>query len=167
MKIPAFTNRVFILVIALSFIVPLHAQITVSAGGDASGSGGSISYTLGQIATGTSESSSGSLSEGIQQAFEIYRISGTDAIIATLDVAVYPNPVSSSLRLFVALTTTGEISASWYHLLDIEGKLLEKNKLTGDETIIAMDDYLPGIYFIEIVSKNNVLKSFKIVKNNL
>lgn len=164
MKTQAHINQAFILGVALSLIAPLHAQITVSAGGDTSGSGGSISYSLGQIATGTSESSSGSLSEGIQQAFEIYRISGTDDIIATLDVVVYPNPVSSSLRLSVALTTPGEISASSYHLLDTKGKLLKKSKLTGDETIIDMDDYLPGIYFIEIVSKNNVLKSFKIVK---
>jgi len=50
----------------------LQAQESVNAtGGNASGSGGSASYSVGQVAYQTHTGTNGSVSEGVQQPFEI------------------------------------------------------------------------------------------------
>ncbi len=60
-----------ILTIMLLFI-GLHAQeSTTASGGEASGDGGTVSYSVGQVVYGTHSGTTGSVSEGIQQAYEI------------------------------------------------------------------------------------------------
>ena len=46
-------------------------QAIVPIGGDAIGASGQISYSIGQIAYTTYEGSTGSVSQGVQQPFEI------------------------------------------------------------------------------------------------
>ena len=50
----------------------LQAQTSVNAtGGDASGSGGSVSYSVGQVVYTTNTGTSGSVAQGVQQPYEI------------------------------------------------------------------------------------------------
>jgi len=50
----------------------LQAQESVNAaGGNASGSGGTVSYTVGQVVYTTKTGTNGSVAEGVQQAYEI------------------------------------------------------------------------------------------------
>ena len=54
------------------FIASLQAQETIPAtGGNASGSGGSVSYTIGQITYRTISGTNGAVTQGIQQPYEI------------------------------------------------------------------------------------------------
>ncbi|MDZ7649057.1 MAG: hypothetical protein U5K54_18860 [Cytophagales bacterium] len=56
----------------------LHAQVAVpAAGGNAAGSGGTVSYTVGQ-AVYTVEGSNGSVAQGVQQPYKISIITGLD-----------------------------------------------------------------------------------------
>ena len=53
-------------------LIELQAQEAIPAsGGDASGSGGSVSYSIGQVVYQTHTCTSGSVAEGVQQSFEI------------------------------------------------------------------------------------------------
>jgi hypothetical protein len=93
-------RTIIIVMFLLGFgLLGLTAQQTVSpAGGNASGSGGKASYTVGQVMYTLKGGSSGSLSEGVQQPYEIYIISGiVDPVNIALELLVYPNPVSGEI----------------------------------------------------------------------
>ena len=87
-------------VLWLALITGLNAQETIPAsGGEASGSGGSVSYTIGQLVystiTGTNDNS---IAQGVQQPYEISIVSGiAEADEINLKILAYPNPVTDFL----------------------------------------------------------------------
>ncbi|MGI6479934.1 MAG: hypothetical protein ACOX0M_10915 [Salinivirgaceae bacterium] len=92
----------------------LQAQTSVNAtGGDASGSGGSVSYSVGQVAYQTHTGTSGSVSEGVQQPFEISVVTGIEeAKGINLSVSAYPNPTTDYLTLEVEEFDLSNLSLS-------------------------------------------------------
>ena len=57
--------------------IGLFAQSqTTASGGEASGSGGTVSYTVGQTAYQTNVGTGGTVTEGLQQAYEIFSVTG-------------------------------------------------------------------------------------------
>lgn len=83
----------------------LQAQQTVPAtGGNATGSGGTVNYTVGQAAYTTQTGSNGTITQGVQQPFEIWIT--VDPPVAADQEACYGEPVPD-------LTATGE-NIKWY-----------------------------------------------------
>lgn len=142
----------------------LQAQTAVpTSGGDASGIGGSSSYSIGQIVYTTNIGASGSVAQGVQQPFEISVITGLkEAKDLNLSVLAYPNPTTYFLNLKVENYENTNLS---YQLYDISGKLLEIKKITDNETRIAMNNLVPAIYFVKVSQGNKDVKTFKIIKN--
>ena len=144
----------------------LHAQETVPAtGGEASGSGGLASYTVGQIVyTGYTGTNGNRVTQGVQQPYEISVVIGIpEAENINLSVAAYPNPTSDYLTLSVGNFEAIKLS---YQLYDMNGKLLESKKITADKTKIVTNELTPAIYFLKVTDNKTVIKSFKIIKNN-
>jgi hypothetical protein len=145
----------------------LYAQEAIPvSGGDASGSGGSASYTVGQIVYTTNTGTTGSVAQGVQQAYEIFVITGNQEFKGIkLTCSVYPNPATDFLKLNVKDFSTENLS---YMLYDLKGKVLETNVVRNIETTINMGTLVAGTYFLKLVqiSDNSQLeiKSFKIVK---
>jgi hypothetical protein len=81
----------------------LQAQTSVNAtGGDASGGGGSVSYSVGQVVYTTNTGANGSVAQGVQQPFEISVVTGIEeAKGINLSVSAYPNPTTDYLELKV------------------------------------------------------------------
>ncbi len=145
----------------------VHAQEAVTtSGGNASGSGGSISYTVGQIFYTTITGTNGSVAQGVQQPFEISVVNsiGETQGISLICLA-YPNPATNFLTLKVDASTTLNIQSLSYQLYDINGKLLECKKLEGSETTISMEKFSPAIYFLKVIQSNKEIKTFKIIKH--
>ncbi len=145
-------------------ITGLQAQNAITAtGGDASGSGGSVSFTIGQIAYNTATNSNGSVAQGVQQPFEISEVSGLiESKGITLQCSVFPNPTSD----FLTLKIEGEMQIQYLvSLIDINGKMLVSKKTEGFETIISMKNLVPAVYFLKITQYDNEVKTFKIIKN--
>lgn len=138
------------------------------SGSNASGSGGTASYTAGQVFYITNTGTNGSVAQGIQQPYEIYVVTGIDdAIGINLECTAYPNPATDFLNLRVENYDNANLS---YHLFDINGKLIESKKLTGNETTIPMANLPQATYFLKIVktkhaSSQQEVKTFKIIKN--
>jgi hypothetical protein len=143
----------------------LKAQETIAASGsNANGSGGTASYTVGQIVYGSSTDSKGSITEGVQQPFEIFVVTGIEQSKGvTLECSVYPNPTTNSLILKADENILKEKCV--ITLFDINGKLLKKKEIESYETTIDMSSYLPATYFLKINQNNIEIKTFKIVKN--
>jgi hypothetical protein len=142
----------------------LHAQESIPAsGGNASGSGGSMSYSVGQIVYTTNTGTNGSVAQGIQQPFEISVITGlenTEGI--SLRYSVYPNPTTDYLVLKVENYDKQNLS---YQLIDYNGKSLENKKIISSETIIVLSLFVPAAYFLKVMDDNKEIKIFKIIKN--
>ena len=86
-------KKLFTLIIILTGITVTFAQSAiVPVGGDAQNNNGSVSYTVGQIAIQTNGNESVSLSEGVQQPYEIMTVGVNDFPQITLNALVYPNP---------------------------------------------------------------------------
>ncbi len=142
----------------------LQAQTSVNAtGGNASGSGGSVSYSVGQVVYTTNTGSNGYVAQGVQQPYEISVVTGLEeAKGINLSVSAYPNPTTDYLTLNIGEFDISNLS---YQLYDINGKLLQNEKITGNQTSIAMGNLVPANYFVKVIQGNKEVKTFKIIKN--
>jgi hypothetical protein len=152
-----------VILLLIMGVTGLHAQEAISAaGGDAAGSGGSVSYTIGQVGYTSNTGTDGSVAAGVQQPFEISIISGIEeARGINLNCSAYPNPTAEFLFLKVDNYNKQNL---WYMLYDITGRLLEHKKIADNETAIDMTDFLPAAYILKVVDNSKLVKTFKIVK---
>ena len=153
-----------LLLLGLSLATSVMAQETTPAsGGNASGSGGSMSYTVGQVLYTTNTGTNGSIAEGVQQPFEISVVVGIDqARDIILKCTAYPNPATDLLILEVEIPDGKNL---FFQLYDIMGKLLISKKLIDNKTTIPMSNLAPATYFLKVTDNQIVVKTFKIVKN--
>jgi len=142
----------------------LQAQTSVNAtGGNALGSGGSASYSVGQVVYTTNTGANGTVAQGVQQPFEISVVTLIkEAKGINLSVTAYPNPTTDYLTLEVK---EFELTNLRFQLYDMSGKLLQSKNLTENETQIDMSKYVPSIYFVKVISNSQSIKEFKIIKN--
>lgn len=149
-------------------LTSLEAQEAIpAAGGNASGRGGSVSYSVGQVVYTTNTSGTvGSVAQGVQQPYEISVVTGIEeAKGINFMVSAYPNPTTDFLNLKVdASSTTLSIQSMSYQLFDISGKLLENKKLTSNETTITMENRVAATYFVKVTQGNKEVKTFEIIK---
>lgn len=145
-------------------ILNMNAQETISAaGGNASGSGGTVAFSVGQVVYTTNTGTNGSVAQGVQQPFEISVITGlTEATGINLSVSAYPNPTTDYLTL---KTEDFQFSDLKFQLFDMAGKLIESNKISGNETKIETRGLVPATYFLKVMQDNKEIKTFKIIKN--
>jgi hypothetical protein len=158
-------KKVFVSLILLSGLVQtgLQAQdATTATGGNAKGTGGTVSYSVGQTVYTTNSGTSGTVAQGVQQPYEISVISGINDGAITLDCTAYPNPTTDYLRLKIADNTTINLT---YQIYDINGKLLLNKIVEGSETTISMQGLVPGSYFLKVTDNKQEIKTFKIIKN--
>jgi len=141
----------------------LQAQETISASSStASGSGGTISYSVGQTVYTTVNGSGGSLHQGVQQAYEINTLGEPQNKHIGLTVAVYPNPAVNDLHLKIENKDFENLSFSIY---SINGELLLYKPIDRRLTIIPMHKLPVAIYFLKVTANQQTLETFKIIKN--
>jgi hypothetical protein len=127
------------------------------------GTGGSISYSIGQIDYETTSGPGGSITEGLQQPIEILTITGFEDNNINLNFEIFPNPTTD----FVVLSVYNKKTVNmFYTIYNLDGKLIEKQELAGSQTTIAMKELSNGIYFIKVMQKSSEIKVFKVIKNN-
>ena len=101
MKIKHIRTKLFLIAGLVFFSVSSQAQEAIpTAGGEATGSGGTVSYTVGQVNYQTASGTNGSISEGVQQPFEISVTSTNDISGVSLNVKAYPNPTQGEVWLY-------------------------------------------------------------------
>lgn len=140
----------------------LHAQESVPAtGGDGSGSGGSTSYTIGQVVY-TETGTNGSVSQGVQQPYEISTTIGIEVTEIKLDLVAYPNPTNSAITLNVGNYNNEKLT---YQLYDMQGKLLANKQVINSRTSIDLQDLPVSAYLLNVLDNNSLIKTFSIIKN--
>lgn len=135
---------------------------TVASGGDASGSGGKVSYTVGQTNYITETGSNGVVTQGMQQPYEILIISGLDKTTINMTASVYPNPTDGYVILSIDNETVRNLT---YTLFDVAGNTIRQKKVNSNQTQIQLSDLAEGVYFIKVLQGESEMKTFKIIKN--
>jgi hypothetical protein len=145
------------------FCILLQGQETIPAtGGNATGSGGSVSYTIGQILYNTFSGTNGTVAQGVQQPYEISvvtAIRNTEEI--NLECFVYPNPTSGLAKL---VFKSPDYENMRFRLFDVNGVLLQDKKVESMETEISLENLSSSVYFLKVIKNNLEVKVFKIVK---
>lgn len=132
-----------------------------SYGGDATGSGGSVAYTAGQLVYTTVGGNTGSIAQGVQHAYEIFTVS-MEEFASGIVLSAYPNPTTENLVLQTESDVSGMLS---YQLTDEAGRLLNSGFLTGKQVTVKMEDLPGATYFIHILNQENkTVRLFKIIK---
>lgn len=156
-------KKVFFLCLSIFGAAGIHAQSnTVSAGGVATGGGGTVSFTVGQIAYSTSSGNGGSVAQGVQQAYTV--TDPTSVLDPSIDLKakIYPNPTTDQLIITIG---TFEYKNLSYQLLDLKGRVLEQNLINSSTTSIDLSKISNGTYFVKIMDKQRQLKTFQVIKN--
>ena len=138
-------------------------QVVTTSGSNATGAGGTSSYTVGQVVYNTYTGTNGSAAQGVQQPFEISVVTGIEEALGIwLEMVVYPNPATDFIKLNIK---NYELQNLRYQLYDINARLLQDNKIVSNETSIVMQNLKPSTYFLKVTDRNKVVKTFKIIKN--
>ena len=82
---------------------------------------------------------------------------------AEIEMLVYPNPTSDFISLnFAKIQNFDKIS---YTITDFSGRVLQTAELKTDLVQINFLNYAVGNYFITVQENNQLIKTFKIIKN--
>jgi hypothetical protein len=146
----------------LCAVFTIQAQETIPvSGGEATGSGGSSSYSVGQLVYTTNTDTGGTVTQGVQQSFELFTLSNPELTTINLTAVTYPNPASDYIVLKITDSALDNLS---YKLIDINGKAIANGSITNTDTQINMQSLALGMYILKVNQNNQELKTFKIIK---
>lgn len=133
-----------------------------ASGGDATGSGGSVAYSIGQVVYTTNTGSSGSIALGVQHAYEIFTV-GIKETEPSIALIAYPNPTTENLTLQISDYSNQELT---FQLCNVQGKQLINGQITAKQIEINTSRLPAATYFIYVMNQQNMkVQSFKIIKN--
>lgn len=156
------TFLLFLITCIFSITNSYSQESIVVTGGNASGAGGTASYSIGQIAYTVLPGSDQNAIQGVQQPYEITTLGNNEFAEIKLTMTAYPNPVIDELSLVVNDDTLDDLS---YGVFDINGKTVSQNlKVTSSETRVSMQGLNQGVYFLVINKNAKNIKTFKIIK---
>ena len=157
------SRSIVLLTAGLLWVGLCQAQESANAsGGDATGSGGSVAYSVGQVVYTTNTDASGTVSQGVQNAYEIYTLDIKETEL-NISLTAFPNPTTENLTLQISDYNNQKLS---YQLFDMQGKLLNNGQITAQQTQINMNSLPSATYFINVVNQENKkVQSFKIIKH--
>ena len=135
---------------------------TTASGGDISGTGGSASYSIGQVFYTYETGGNASLSQGVQVPYEITIVDGVVENGVNLDMVAFPVPTQGILNLYIA-DYKGEPLT--YQVFNTIGKLIELDRVSNNNTEIDLSKQPTGTYIVCVIGKKNSIKTFKVIKN--
>lgn len=135
-------------------------QATVAAGGVATGSGGSVSYSIGQVACSAVSGTTGSIIQGVQQPHELL-ITNIKETSSSFDASVYPNPAAESIRISLGTDPTEAMQCNLY---DMAGKLVSTHRLSSRQLEMNLAELPVAAYTLQISNSQSTLKTFRVVK---
>lgn len=125
--------------------LPAWGQQAIStSGAQASGTGGTVSYTVGQTDYRQLVGNGFILTEGVQQPFELF-VTGSEEIEIASGIRIFPNPT------YGAVQALSEGRPFGYRLYDAQGRMLGQDLNYNLQHIILLQDYPTGTYQLETI----------------
>lgn len=138
-------------------------QNTVASGGEASGSGGSVSYSVGQIDYISASGANGNINQGVQQPFEIFSVGLTD-VQFDISAALFPNPAVNQVVLSIEAWENYKNPS--FRLTDEQGRIVQQGDINQQETTVQISHLANACYYLNVLVDDQLAKSFKLVKTN-
>ncbi|GAB4300704.1 MAG: hypothetical protein Kow0068_23880 [Marinilabiliales bacterium] len=136
-------------------------EVYASSGNYSENSNLSLSWTLGESIIETYENPYVIITQGFQQSR--YIITNITEQTPVINISVYPNPTSDFLNIEVKDNTSESLLIE---LVDITGKSLLTKNIDNNHSVLDMNQYHAGNYFLKIRNKrNNINQVYKIIKN--
>lgn len=142
----------------------LQAQESINtSGNNATGNGGSVSYSIGQLFYNTNVGNTGREAQGVQHAFEIFTI-GTEDILFGYDITAYPNPSSGEISIKIS---SEKQQALKFSIHDVKGRIVRSGNLNEDITRVDLTD-IPNAPYLLVIQDDldKRVKTFRLVKSN-
>ena len=132
-----------------------------ASGGDASGSGGSVAFSIGQTVYTYKSGSNGDANQGVQQPYEIYTV-GINEEPTNISLKTFPNPTVDFLTIQLDDYANEQF---YFQLFDLQGSLVQNGQIIDTHTRIDLNALPKGTYLISIIKETKEIKTFKIIKN--
>jgi Secretion system C-terminal sorting domain len=144
-------------------VVSSFAQQSVHiAGGEIKNTTGSISYSIGQANYINTRDNKNTLTQGVQQPYEISIISDVDNLNKQFNISLFPNPTLNTITVTINETDASDFKSQ---LFDMNGKLLLQKESMESKSDLDMTTMAAGTYILKIENKYHSTNSFKIIKN--
>ena len=137
-------------------------QSLQTAGGMATGPGGTASYSMGQVAYLTASGPGGTATPGTQQPFEILVLATKFPRLVGMACTTFPNPTADGLTLQIEDKLARNLT---WRLTDLAGKELLSQRVAGELTPISLVEFPAGAYLLSVISQAQEIKAFKIIKH--
>ena len=148
------------LVLFLSFGFSSFGQNALSStGGYFKTTGGSTSFTVGQVAYVLKKGNGSYLNEGVQQVYT-KKTTPIEELVYLKEVQLYPNPTQETMTLILSSMEDVQVR---YTIMDYLGKEIKNGNILSEKSEISLRDLPSGNYFISLKSKKEN-RIFKIVK---
>jgi hypothetical protein len=148
------------IVVFISFGFSSFGQNALSAaGGHFKTSGGSTSFTVGQVAYVLKKGTGSYLNEGVQQVYT-KKTTPIEELVYLKEVQLYPNPTQETFNLIISTKEDVQVR---YTIMDYLGKEIRNGNILSEKSEISLRDLPSGNYFISLKSKKEN-RIFKIVK---
>ncbi len=157
------SKPILLLIAGILWMGMVQAQVSANAsGGNATGSGGTVAYSVGQVVYTTNSGSGGTVAQGVQQTYVISNV-GMKETALNISLTAFPNPTVDDLTLEISDYNNEKLS---YQLLDALGKQLNNGQVAAKQTQINMKSLPPASYFVNVLNhENKTVQTFKIIKN--
>ena len=139
----------------------VNAQKAITSGGvNIVSMSGNMSFVVGQVDY-INTGNTATLSQGVLQVYNRLPITYVFNIDNTNTIQAWPNPVITNLIIKIDGKPVTDIS---YQILDLNGQLVENNRIVSASTTINMQKYPSGIYIVNVIYSNKKSVKFKIIK---
>ena len=130
-----------------------------TTGGHIKSSGGSTSFTVGQVAYVLKKGNGSYLNEGVQQVYT-KKTTPIEELVYLKEVQLYPNPTQETMTLILSSMADVQVR---YTIMDYLGKEIKNGNILSEKSDISLRDLPAGSYYISLKSKKEI-RIFKIVK---
>ena len=144
----------------------LTGQTSVNTcGGDGTGNGGSLAFSIGQVFFQVVEDPQISLAEGVQQAFEISIVDGIEEEKPfSFDIAAFPNPSMDILHVELKNEFSGQVM---FQVHDAIGNLIQEGEASSSTFTIQTTNWSGGAYYLHVYNADSLQSStLKIIKTS-
>ena len=158
-------RRLF-LTVGLGFaLIGANAQTAslelVSSSGDSfNNTSYQLDWSIGECITGTQSAGDYVITQGLHQGN--YVVTSVEDLRLDILMSVYPNPTTDFISL---KAESSKVEGMQYTITDFSGKVLQTAHFVGDIEQLNFTNYAVGTYFISVMENNQLIKSFKIIKN--
>jgi hypothetical protein len=137
-----------------------NQQVVATSGDSYKNSNFQLDWSLGELQTETYYGTEIILTQGFNQA-DYIPISKIENSKLEPGISIFPNPAIDYIQVKIEDLS---ITNLHYFITNLLGKKLVDNNLTNSSTLINLNTYEVGTYFIIITQNNKIFKIFKIIR---